>query len=145
MRSSKLTSFADYVYCGDHLKSEGIVYIQGVNGNLAALGPSCAGDTYRYNDDFDSYCDSSLDNPVNPTTFQPIIQSYNVGVSDFNPYVTSFVTFGNVESKNPGFISFDPRKYGIEPMSIIAVVCNNRMVSCCVSSAVIPSVHAAEH
>jgi hypothetical protein len=39
--------------------------------------------------------------------------------------VHTFVVFGN-DGTSP---SFDPEKYGIEPLSVMAVVCGNKLVS----------------
>lgn len=35
--------------------------------------------------------------------------------------------FGNTGDK-PGWVTFDPRVYGMEPLSVMAIVCNNKLV-----------------
>lgn len=64
-----------------------------------------------------------------PTTaIKDIIQSYNVGISDLNPFEHGFVVFGNSGTK-PGWKTFDPRTAGVSKASIMAVVCGDKMVS----------------
>lgn len=72
-------------------------------------------------------CDSSGDTQ-GQTTWKDIVKGYKQGINDLNAYVHSYVVLGNDGSKN-GYISFDPRKYGIEPLSVVAVVCGEKMVS----------------
>lgn len=56
------------------------------------------------------------------TSFKSTAQSYNL--PDLNSSIHGYVVFGN-EGDNP---SFDPRKAGMEPLSVMAVVCNNNLV-----------------
>lgn len=53
-----------------------------------------------------------------------------MGISDLDANVHPFVVFGNEE----GYPSFDPKTYGIKPLSVMAVVCNEQLVrtnQCC--------------
>jgi hypothetical protein len=45
------------------------------------------------------------------------------GDANIHPYVV----FGNVGS-HPGYANFDPRDYGVEPLSVMAVVCGDKLV-----------------
>lgn len=74
----------------------------------------------------DGSCDSSTDTQGN-TTFRDTVQSYNKGIDDLNAYVHSFVVLGNQGSKD-GYVEFDPQSVGIEPLSIVAVVCADKLV-----------------
>jgi chitosanase len=56
------------------------------------------------------------------TAFKDTVASY--GISDLDANKHPFVVFGN-SGASP---SFDPQEYGIEPLSIMAVVCDNQLV-----------------
>jgi hypothetical protein len=43
----------------------------------------------------------------------------------YHPYVV----FGN-EGTKEGWKTFDPEKHGVKPLSVMAVVCKDKMVSC---------------
>ena len=60
------------------------------------------------------------------TSFKATANSY--GIPDLNSSIHSYVVFGN-EGGSP---SFDPVKSGLEPLSVMAVVCNDKLVSCSV-------------
>lgn len=57
------------------------------------------------------------------TSFKHIVQSY--GIEDLDANLHTYVVFGN-EGENP---SFRPQDHGIEPLSVMAVVCNGQVVS----------------
>lgn len=57
------------------------------------------------------------------TSFKTTAKKYNI--PDLNASIHSYVVFGN-EGAKP---SFDPRKAGMEPLSVMAVVCNNQLAS----------------
>lgn len=50
-------------------------------------------------------------------------------VTDLNPFVHDYVVFGNTGVHKPGWLTFDPRDYGMEPLSMMAVVCGDKLVS----------------
>ena len=52
------------------------------------------------------------------------MQSY--GIRDLNTYVHPYVVFGNTGRR--GWNTFNPSKHGIRPLSIIAVVCGDKLV-----------------
>ncbi|KAJ2983368.1 hypothetical protein NQ176_g739 [Zarea fungicola] len=112
----------DFCYCGDHLVSDGILYLQGTGGNLVNMDIDCDGALGTG----DGSCDSSTDTQ-GQTTFGDTVASYNKGISDLNAYIHSFVVLGNQGSKN-GYIEFDPQSVGIEPLSIVAVVCGDKLI-----------------
>lgn len=56
------------------------------------------------------------------TAFKDTVQTY--GIEDLDANLHSYVVFGN-EGADP---SFSPQDHGIEPLSVMAVVCNDQVV-----------------
>jgi len=101
-----------FEYCGD---IPGAIYLQSsINGGVY--------------DDMEIDCDgvgsSCSDDPSSqPTTaFADTVGKF--GISDLNTFIHPWVVFGN-DGTNP---SFDPQEFGMEPLSIMAVVCNIQLV-----------------
>ena len=64
------------------------------------------------------------------TAFRDEVQKFSKGaLKDLDANKIPYVVFGN-EEHNP---SFDPRKHGMEPLSVMAVVCGDKLVilPCC--------------
>jgi len=61
------------------------------------------------------------------TSFKDEIQSDDYGIDDLNANVHTYVVFGN-EGANPAWL---PSKVGVQSLSVIAVVCNNKLVRLC--------------
>lgn len=57
------------------------------------------------------------------TAFKDEVSQY--GISDLNANIHPYVVFGN-DGSSP---SFDPKKYGMQPLGVMAVVCNGQLVS----------------
>lgn len=114
-----------FAYCGDHLSDYNVIYIKGSGSAFADMDVDCDGEQNGRGDD--GRCDESRDTQ-SITSFQWIIEGYNKGINDLNANVHPYVVFGN-EGKKSGWKTFDPTKYGIEPLSVMAVVCNNKLVS----------------
>lgn len=57
------------------------------------------------------------------TSFRNTVDGF--GIPDLNSSIHSYVVFGNQDSRP----YFDPRKVGMEPLGVMAVVCNDRLVS----------------
>ncbi|KAK3949809.1 fungal chitosanase of glycosyl hydrolase group 75-domain-containing protein [Pseudoneurospora amorphoporcata] len=118
-----------YTYCGDHLSDFKILYIRGRGkGRLANMDVDCDGLQGGPGDDGRCSVGASPDYQ-GITAFQETVASYNVsGVKDLNTYVHPYVVFGNeVESDDmriDGYMRFDPAEYGVEPLSVMAVVCD---------------------
>ncbi|KAK1465017.1 fungal chitosanase [Colletotrichum melonis] len=119
---SKEGGKGDYGYCGDYLSNYNVIYIQGSGGRLANMDIDCDGAQTHG----DGRCGSSTDTQ-SQTSFKSEIQGYKAGINDLNAYVHPYVVFGNDGSK-PGWPTFDPKKHGIEPLSVMAVVCNNKVI-----------------
>ncbi|KAK1761600.1 family 75 glycoside hydrolase [Echria macrotheca] len=107
-----------FSYCGDHLADDGIVYIK------ANMDIDCDGAQGGSADD--GRCGASTDTQ-SITAFQQTVRQYGKGIRDLNANVHPYVVFGNTGSK-PGWESFDPQQYGIEPLSVMAVVCGDQLV-----------------
>ncbi|KAK9426429.1 hypothetical protein SUNI508_02870 [Seiridium unicorne] len=114
-----------FSYCGDHLGNYNVVYIQGNNGLLADMDVDCDGVIQRSPEN-DRRCDSSPDRSPE-TAFRELIRGYRKGIRDLDPYIHSYVVLGNDGSKHGG-ITFDPTEYGIDPLSLVAVVCNDKLI-----------------
>lgn len=100
-----------------------IMYLQGTGGNLVNMDIDCDGALGTG----DGSCDSSEDTQ-GETSFKDTVVSYKKGIKDLNAYVHSFVVLGNEGSKS-GYVTFDPTSVNVQPLSIVAVVCGNQMVS----------------
>lgn len=117
-----------YTYCGDHLADYRIIYIRGKGrGKLANMDVDCDGLQGGPGDDGRCSVGASPDYQ-GITAFQDVVESYNVsGVRDLNTYVHPYVVFGNEieadDARIDGALLFDPREHGVEPLSVMAVVC----------------------
>lgn len=74
----------------------------------------------------DGRCGSSGDTQ-SVTSFQGTVEGYGTGQRDLDAFIHPYVVFGNT-GKRSGYVNFNPRDYGIEPLSVMAVVCNNKLV-----------------
>lgn len=99
------------------------MFLQGTGGALVNMDIDCDGAL----GEGDGSCDSSGDTQ-GQTSFKDIVGGYDQGIEDLNAYVHSYVVLGN-EGKKHGYIEFDPRSVGVEPLSIVAVVCGDKLVS----------------
>jgi hypothetical protein len=65
------------------------------------------------------------------TRWPDLVQSYSdiagSHVDDLDANNVPYVVFGN-EGTVPGYTTFDPTTYGIQPLSVMAVVCGDQMV-----------------
>ncbi|RWA03378.1 hypothetical protein EKO27_g11725 [Xylaria grammica] len=104
--------------------SHGIIYQQGTGGALSDMDIDCDGVQGSPADD--GRCGNSGDTQ-SVTSFADTVRGYGQGVEDLDANIHPYVVFGNVGS-NPGYTNFDPRDHGIEPLSIIAVVCGDQLI-----------------
>lgn len=112
----------DYSYCGDQLESNGIIYISGKGGKLTNMDIDCDGILSKKHGECDSSDDIQLE-----TRFKKEVQGYNKGLKDLDAYVHSYVVLGN-EGKKNNYVEFYPQSVGVEPLSVVAVVCGDKMV-----------------
>lgn len=75
----------------------------------------------------DGRCGNSGDTQ-SVTSFADTVRGYGKGVKDLDANVHPYVVFGNVGS-HAGYTNFNPRSYGVEPLSVMAVVCGDKLVS----------------
>ena len=75
----------------------------------------------------DGRCGSSGDTQ-SITSFQWVLESYGTSQKDLDANIHPYIVFGNEGTKS-GWKTFDPEKHGIKPLSVMAVVCGNKMVS----------------
>lgn len=118
------TLYLAFSYCGDHISDYNVVYLQGTNGEFANMDIDCDGRQGGPADD--GRCGSSGDTQ-SMTSFMDTVASYGKGISDLDANVHPYVVFGN-EGTKAGWKTFNPQSYGIEPLSVMAVVCNNQLV-----------------
>jgi len=74
----------------------------------------------------DQRCKGSVDTQ-SQTSFKDTIQTYNVGITDLDAFYHPYVVFGNDGSK-PNWATFDPQSAQVNPLSVMAVVCGDKMV-----------------
>ena len=122
--TQRLTTLA-YSYCGDHVKDYNVIYLQGKNGKLVNMDIDCDGIQGSPADD--GRCGSSGDTQ-SVTSFQWVLESYGTSQKDLDANIHPYIVFGNEGTKS-GWKTFDPEKHGIKPLSVMAVVCGNKMVS----------------
>ena len=126
----------DSVYCADHLDDYGVVYLQGTGGKLVNMDIDCDGIQGGPADD--GRCGSSADTQ-DITAFQSTVQGYGTGQKDLDANADPYVVFGNTGGKNKGWPSYNPKNDGVEPLSVMAVVCGDKLVGFSPS----PTVHSA--
>lgn len=113
-----------FSYCGDHVDDYNVIYIQGHNGRLANLDVDCDGIQGSKADD--GRCKSSGDTQ-SITSFQDIVIGYKTGQKDLDANIHPYVVFGNTGTK-PNWPTFNPQHYGIRPLSVMAVVCGDKLI-----------------
>lgn len=87
----------------------------------------CDGDQ---SDPGDGRCGKSQDTQ-STTAFKDLVERYSSDhgpeVSDLNANFIPYVVFGNQGSKS-GYTTFHPQAHGIKPLSVMAVVCGDKLV-----------------
>lgn len=138
----------DFAYCQDN--DSGAIYIHGQNTDFANMDIDCMKTSFQIlktdrrmltisltgdgdqSDHGDGRCGSSSDTQ-SMTRFQYEVQQYSAqagnNVEDVNANYISYVVFGN-EGSADGYTNFNPQDHGIQPLSVMAVVCGDQLVSC---------------
>lgn len=75
----------------------------------------------------DGRCDNAH-STQSTTAMKRYVAARTDEVTDLNPFVHDYVVFGNTGDK-PGWVTFDPRDYNMKPLSVMAVVCGDKLVS----------------
>ncbi|KAF4338636.1 chitosanase [Fusarium beomiforme] len=99
-------------YCGD---ISGAIFLKGSNGNYDNMDVDCDGANRQEGGCANDPSGQSM------TSFMDTVKTY--GIPDLDANVHPYVVFGN-EGAWP---SFNPQKYGIKPLSVVAVVCNGEV------------------
>jgi hypothetical protein len=102
------------VYCGDIPNA---IFLKGSDGNYDNMDIDCDGANNSA-----GAC-SNDPSGQGETAFKDTVQSF--GIDDLDANIHPYVVFGN-EGADP---SFSPEQFGMEPLSVMAVVCNNQVVS----------------
>jgi hypothetical protein len=118
----QLTQRLGYSYCQD--PSSGVVFLHGSGGELVNMDVCCDGIAGGPADDGRCSDDPSF---LGITAFQWLVEGYGTGQEDLDSNAHSYVVFGNT-GDTPGWATFAPEDYGIEPLSVMAVVCGDKMV-----------------
>lgn len=88
----------------------------------------CDGDQ---SDPGDGRCGSSSDTQ-STTAFKDLVQKYSnqagKPISDLNANFAPYVVFGNYGTRE-GYTNFHPEDHGLQPLSVMAVVCDGKLVS----------------
>ncbi|CEJ80615.1 hypothetical protein VHEMI00788 [[Torrubiella] hemipterigena] len=113
-----------FSYCGDHSTDYKVIYLQGKNGQLANMDIDCDGIQGSAADD--GRCGKSTDTQ-SQTSFAGTVRSYGTSQKDLDANIHPYVVFGN-EGSRAGYTTFNPQSYGIKPLSVMAVVCNNKLI-----------------
>ncbi|KAI1265722.1 chitosanase [Xylariaceae sp. FL1019] len=112
---------SDFAYCQGQ---NGVIYLQGTSGTLADMDIDCDGVQGSQADD--GRCGNSGDTH-SITSFADTVASYGQGPDDLDANIHPYVVFGNEGSKD-GYVNFDPREYGIEPLGVMGVVCGDQLI-----------------
>lgn len=121
--SESSSDFADHQafrYC----QGDGIIYLKGNSDKLANMDIDCDGVK-------NSLCPAEGTDTQYQTSFKDTVNLY--GIPDLDASIHNYVVFGNAGNK-AGYTTFDPKAHGVQPLSLMAVVCNNQLVSlkdCC--------------
>lgn len=101
-------------YCGD---LAGAIFLKGSSGNYDNLDIDCDG--------ANNSAGACANDPSgqSETAFKDTVKTF--GISDLDANIHPYVVFGNSGSSP----SFNPQSSGMQPLSVMAVVCNNQVVS----------------
>ncbi|KAL8718819.1 MAG: hypothetical protein Q9225_004103 [Loekoesia sp. 1 TL-2023] len=112
---------AQWSYCQKSVAGKAI-FIQGPS-TLANMDIDCDGDL---SDPVDGRCGSSTDTQGETRWKDEVQAASNHQISDLNANIHSYVVFGN--ERADGGATFDPTDYGVKPLSVMAVVCGDKLI-----------------
>uniref|UniRef100_A0A093V1R0 Endo-chitosanase n=1 Tax=Talaromyces marneffei PM1 TaxID=1077442 RepID=A0A093V1R0_TALMA len=107
----------NFGYCQKYFTNKGL-YLKGPSTQLADMDIDCDGNQHGV----DSRCHLSGDTQPN-TAFKDQLPKY--GISDLRADIHPYVVLGNYGSYSP---TFHPEDHNIKPLSVVAVVCNNKLI-----------------
>jgi chitosanase len=109
---------SNFGYCGD-LSNAIFLHSSGDGGRYANMDIDCDGANLGSGDCGNDPSGQGM------TAFMDTVAGYGKGIEDLDANVHSYVVFGNFESSP----EFDPESFGMKPLSVMAIVCNNQLVS----------------
>ena len=112
----RLILLLEWSYCQKNVTGTAI-FLHGP-GTFANMDIDCDG----LQEGGDGRCENS-DDTQSQTAFAGQIPGN--AIKDFNANIHPYVVFGNEGDYSP---TFDPRKHGIKPLSVMAVVCGEKLV-----------------
>jgi chitosanase len=110
-------------YCQRHTRHSAI-YLKGPGDLLANMDVDCDG-IQNSTGSGDGRC-TGLPDTQAQTAFRSILQA-GYGIPDLNTYIHPYVVLGNIGNR-PWYRTFDPRTADIYPLSVVAVLCNSKLV-----------------
>ncbi|KAK8084512.1 hypothetical protein PG997_005783 [Apiospora hydei] len=123
-----------WYYCGDYVNSTGS-FMYAASSTAASgedqsskLTIDCNGT--RGGPEDTGLCDRLYHEPAKSTAFQYLLKGSGIPVKDLNTYFHPYVAlgdFGAGQRSNSDFVEFDPQDEVVEPLSLVAVVCNEKM------------------
>ncbi|KAK8069247.1 hypothetical protein PG994_005863 [Apiospora phragmitis] len=124
-----------WYYCGDHVNATGsFLYAASSEatstaGQFSSLTIDCNGKRGGPKDT--GLCDRLYNEPAKSTAFQSLVKASRLPVKDLNPYFHPYVAlgdFGDSQRSRSVFVDFDPQDHEVEPLSLVAVLCNGKML-----------------
>lgn len=106
----------EWSYCQSGDGDDSVIYLQGPS-TLTNMDIDCDGTGGRR-----GRCGSSTDTQ-SETAFKDQVRKY--GIKDLNADIHPYVVFGNEGDYSP---TFNPQDHGMKPLSVMAVVCGNKLV-----------------
>ncbi|KAL8725037.1 MAG: hypothetical protein Q9166_007612 [cf. Caloplaca sp. 2 TL-2023] len=115
---------AQWSYCRKTFSDSGkhAIYLHGSSSKLANMDIDCDGDL---SNPVDGRCGSSTDTQEQTRWKAEVQTASNNKIEDLNANIHPYVVFGN--ERDDGGATFDPRSVGIKPLSVMAVVCGDKM------------------
>ncbi|PLN86131.1 fungal chitosanase of glycosyl hydrolase group 75-domain-containing protein [Aspergillus taichungensis] len=109
---------ASFGYCNKFMGDKGF-YLKGPGNKLANMDIDCDGQEKDSNDRCGGDDDTQYE-----TRYKDEVKK--MGIPDLDTYIHPYVVLGN--ERKDGKATFLPEKANIEPLSVVAVVCNDRLV-----------------
>ena len=100
------------MYCGD---ADNVIFIKGPGGEYSDMDIDCDGANHSA-----GLC-ANDPSGQSVTAFDSTLQSYGVGLNHLDAHIHPYVVLGGS--------GFNLQAQGVKPLSVVAVVCNGRLVS----------------
>ncbi|KAL8656627.1 MAG: hypothetical protein Q9226_002609 [Calogaya cf. arnoldii] len=112
---------AQWSYCQKSVAGKAI-FLHGPN-TFANMDIDCDGDL---SDPGDGRCGSSEDTQGQTAFVDQVRKMSKNKIKDLNANIHPYVVFGN--DREDGGPTFNPQKYGVKPLSVMAVVCGEKLI-----------------